>query len=156
MSFIHHAIAKKMKEDKEKDKMDLEESPVKTVLGSLARNSLASDTLSLYTTTNSANHRRRRKNQWRPLSIEDVPFRRQDRMTLNVKNRIESDKKLVFFIVGLGIAFIVVGLFLLLLYKLYHEDIKEVKPVIFIGPCMLAAGGTNNNDRLHLLDILVV
>ena len=54
-------------------------------------------------------------------------------MTLNVKNRIESDKKLVFFIVGLGIAFIIVGLFLLLLYKLYHEDIKEVKPVIVIG-----------------------
>ena len=54
-------------------------------------------------------------------------------MTLNVKNRIESDKKLVFFIVGLGIAFIVVGLFLLLLYKLYHEEIKEVKPVIVIG-----------------------
>ena len=61
-------------------------------------------------------------------------------MTLNVKNRIESDKKLVFFIVGMGFAFIVVGLFLLLLYKLYHEDIKEVKPVIVIGPCMLAAG----------------
>ena len=54
-------------------------------------------------------------------------------MTLNVKNRIESDKKLVFFIVGLGIAFIIVGLFLLLLYKLYHEEIKEVKPVIVIG-----------------------
>ena len=62
----------------------------------------------------------------------DIP-RRQDRMTLNVKNRIESDKKLVFFIVGLGMAFIVVGLFLLLLYRLYHEDIKEVKPVIVIG-----------------------
>ena len=94
MSFIHHAIAKKIKEDKEKDKMvrelilpgcgedrlcfqtqELEESPIKTVLGSLARNSLASDTLSIYTTTNSANHRRRRRNQWRPLSIEDVPFR---------------------------------------------------------------------------------
>ena len=54
-------------------------------------------------------------------------------MTLNVKNRIESDKKLVFFIVGLGMAFIVVGLFLLVLYKLYHEDIKEVKPVLVIG-----------------------
>ena len=52
-------------------------------------------------------------------------------MTLNVKNRIESDKKLVFFIVGLGFAFIIVGLFLLLLYKL--EDVKEVKPVIVIG-----------------------
>ena len=54
-------------------------------------------------------------------------------MTLNVKNRIESDKKLVFFIVGMGFAFIIVGLFLLLLYKLYHEDLKEVKPVIVIG-----------------------
>ena len=54
---------------------ELEESPIKTVLGSLARNSLASDTLSIYTATNSSNHRRRRKNQWRPHSIEDVPFR---------------------------------------------------------------------------------
>ena len=54
-------------------------------------------------------------------------------MTLNVKNRIESDKKLVFFIVGMGFAFIIVGLFLLLLYRLYNEDVKEVKPVIVIG-----------------------
>ena len=52
-----------------------EDSPIKTVLGSLARNSLASDTLSLYTQSSSANTRRRRRNDWRPLSIEDVPFR---------------------------------------------------------------------------------
>ena len=50
-----------------------------------------------------------------------------------MKNRIESDKKLVFFIVGMGFAFIIVGLFLLLLYRLYNEDVKEVKPVIVIG-----------------------
>ena len=64
-------------------------------------------------------------------------------MTLNVKNRIESDKKLVFFIVGLGIAFIIVGLFLLLLYKLYHEDIKEVKPVIVIGKSQIYIKANN-------------
>merc|ERR1711878_239371 len=32
MSFIHHAIAKKIKEDKESNKLEPEESPIKTVL----------------------------------------------------------------------------------------------------------------------------
>ena len=53
---------------------DPDESPLKTVLGSLARNSLVSDTLSVQNMNNSGNRRKRRK-QWRPISIEDVPFR---------------------------------------------------------------------------------
>merc|ERR1719474_675071 len=32
---------------------------------------------------NTANFRRKKKRQWKPISIEDVPFRRQDRMTLS-------------------------------------------------------------------------
>ena len=99
MSFIHHAIAKKIKEDKESNKLvrsrtedslllwlmllllllqEPEESPIKTVLGSLARNSLASDTLSVQNMNNSNNYRRKKKKTWKPISIEDVPFRRQD------------------------------------------------------------------------------
>ena len=54
-------------------------------------------------------------------------------MTLNARNRIDRDKKLIFFIVGMGVLLIVVGLFLLLIYKLYSEDEKHVKPVIVIG-----------------------
>jgi len=143
MSFIHHAIAKKMKEDKEGNKLEPEESPIKTVLGSLARNSLASDTLSVHMMNNShntANFRRKKKRQWKPISIEDVPFRRQDRMTLNARNRMDRDRKLIFFIVGLGILMIVIGLLMLLIYKVYHEDFKHIRPVLVIGPCLLAAG----------------
>ena len=129
--------------------MEPEESPIKTVLGSLARNSLASDTISVQNMNNSANYRRKKKRHWKPISIEDVPFRfglhltegfyktlccrRQDRMTLNARNRIDRDKKLIFFIVGIGLLFIVVGLFLLLVYKVYSEDEKHVRPVIIIG-----------------------
>ena len=54
-------------------------------------------------------------------------------MTLNARNRIDRDKKLIFFIVGLGVLMIVIGLFLLLIYKLYNEDVKDVRPVIVIG-----------------------
>ena len=75
MSFIHHAIAKKIKEDKESQKLEPEESPIKTVLGSLARNSVASDTISVQNMNNSTNYRRKRKRHWKPISIEDVPFR---------------------------------------------------------------------------------
>ena len=153
MSFIHHAIAKKIKEDKESNKLvrsrtedspllwlmlllllqEPEESPIKTVLGSLARNSLASDTLSVQNMNNSNNYRRKKKKTWKPISIEDVPFRRQDRMTLNARNRIDRDKKLIFFIVGMGVLLIFIGLLLLLLYRLYSDDIKDLRPVIVIG-----------------------
>ena len=69
------------------------------------------------------------------LSVDENSnfIRRQDRMTLNARNRIDRDKKLIFFIVGMGVLLIVVGLFLLLIYKLYSEDEKHVKPVIVIG-----------------------
>ena len=110
-----------------------EESPIKTVLGSLARNSLASDTLSVQNMNNSNNYRRKKKKTWKPISIEDVPFRRQDRMTLNARNRIDRDKKLIFFIVGMGVLLIFIGLLLLLLYRLYSDDIKDLRPVIVIG-----------------------
>merc|ERR1711915_765487 len=82
---------------------------------------------------NTANFRRKKKRQWKPISIEDVPFRRQDRMTLNARNRMDRDRKLIFFIVGLGVLMIVIGLGLLLLYKLYGEDVKEIRPVLVIG-----------------------
>jgi len=141
MSFIHHAIAKKIKEDKDSSKMEPEDSPIKTVLGSLARNSLASDTLSIQNMSYTTNYRRKKRKHWNPISVEDVPFRRQDRMTLNARNRIDRDKKLIFFIVGLGVLMIVMGLLLLLIYKIYHEDFKDIRPLIIIGPCMLAAGG---------------
>ena len=54
-------------------------------------------------------------------------------MTLNARNRIDRDKKLIFFIVGLGVLMIVMGLLLLLIYKIYHEDFKDIRPLIIIG-----------------------
>merc|ERR1719412_2586471 len=137
MSFIHHAIAKKIKEDKDKDKLEPDDSPIKTVLGSLARNSLVSDTISVQNQNMNnpgPTHRRKQRREWKPISIEDVPFRRQDRLTLNVRNRIDRDKKLIFFIVGMGVLLIFIGLLLLLLYRLYSDDIKDLRPVIVIGP----------------------
>merc|ERR1712032_610148 len=82
MSFIHHAIAKKIKEDKDKDKLEPDDSPIKTVLGSLARNSLVSDTISVQNQNMNnpgPTHRRKRRRQWKPISIEDVPFRQETR-----------------------------------------------------------------------------
>ena len=87
-----------------------------------------------------------------------IIVRRQDRLTLNVRNRMDRDRKLIFFIVGMGVLLIAIGLGLLLLYKLYGEDVKEIRPVVVIGkftnqnqifhssvltsgPCLLAAGG---------------
>ena len=59
--------------------------------------------------------------------------RRQDRLTLNVRNRMDRDRKLIFFIVGMGVLLIAIGLGLLLLHKLYGEDVKEIRPVVVIG-----------------------
>merc|ERR1712198_816920 len=86
--------------------------------------------------SHAANFRRKKKRQWKPISIEDVPFRRQDRMTLNARNRMDRDRKLIFFIVGLGVLMIVIGLLMLLIYKVYNEDSKHIRPVIVIGPCL--------------------
>ena len=124
------------------------------MLGSLARNSLVSDTISVQNMNNAGpTYRKRQRRQWKPISIEDVPFRcevtiynelgnkicflifgrRQDRLTLNVRNRMDRDRKLIFFIVGMGVLLIAIGLCLLLLYKLYGEDVKEIRPVVVIG-----------------------
>ena len=46
-------------------------------------------------------------------------------MTLNARNRMDRDRKLIFFIVGMGVLLIAIGLSLLLLYKLYGEDVKD-------------------------------
>ena len=54
-------------------------------------------------------------------------------MTLNARNRMDRDRKLIFFIVGMGVLLIAIGLSLLLLYKLYGEDVKDIRPVIVIG-----------------------
>ena len=54
-------------------------------------------------------------------------------MTLNARNRMDRDRKLIFFIVGLGVLMIVIGLLMLLIYKVYNEDSKHIRPVIVIG-----------------------
>ena len=46
---------------------------------------------------------------------------------------MDRDRKLIFFIVGMGVLLIAIGLCLLLLYKLYGEDVKEIRPVVVIG-----------------------
>ena len=46
---------------------------------------------------------------------------------------MDRDRKLIFFIVGMGVLLIAIGLSLLLLYKLYGEDVKDIRPVIVIG-----------------------
>ena len=46
---------------------------------------------------------------------------------------MDRDRKLIFFIVGMGVLLIAIGLGLLLLHKLYGEDVKEIRPVVVIG-----------------------
>ena len=66
-------------------------------------------------------------------------------MTLNVRNRMDRDRKLIFFIVGMGVLLIAIGLGLLLLHKLYGDDVKEIRPVVVIGILLREISGENLN-----------
>merc|ERR1719510_2205671 len=63
-----------------------------------------------------------------PTSIEEVPWRRQDRRILNARNRRIIDRKLIIFIVTVGLLLMGIGAGFTVLYILYHEDYSAVKP----------------------------
>ena len=66
--------------------------------------------------------------------------RRQDRRTLNARNRRLMDAKLIIFIVLVGLVLVGLGAGLLILYIFYKDDIKHIRPVIVIGPVLLGGG----------------
>ena len=49
----------------------------------------------------------------------------------------------------MGVLLIAIGLCLLLLYKLYGEDVKEIRPVVVIGIHM-------NEREIYLLETLLL
>ena len=69
-----------------------------------------------------------------------VSIRRQDRRTLNARNRRLMDAKLIIFIVLVGIILLCLGGGLLLLYMFYKDEFQHIRPVIVIGPVLLGGG----------------
>jgi len=108
-----------------------ETSPVKTVLGSLPTAHAVASRI----------HPEDKDLAGKvPLTIEQVPFRRQDRRILNARNRRLMDKKLILFLVGLGLLLILVGGGVLVLNVFYQQQLAPVRPFIVIGPVLAGAG----------------
>jgi len=119
-----------LKEIHKKDN-DLDSSPVKTVLGSLGQTN----------NNNQPTHKQQRHQltATKPVSIEDVPFRRQDRRILNATNRRKMDKKLIVCIIFTGAILCAMGGLCLGLGLSYEND-KNIEPLIIIGPVLLVGG----------------
>lgn len=115
---------------------DLDSSPVKTVLGSLAAGKK-----SHYNQVTSKTHTRHTDLGKAPSNIEDVPFRRQDRRILNARNKRVTDRKLIIFIVLLGLLLLGIGGGFIVLYIIYHDvDSTIVKPFLILGPVVAGVG----------------
>jgi len=153
MSILHQARARrKAGQEGSEAGQDGETSPVKTVLGSLVVNNISN------TVTNKTHNVDREDfDNKKPVKIEDVPFRissqaviptkiedipwrRQDRRILNARYRRLMDKKLIIFIVSVGLILISLGFFLMGLYKFHHEESKHFRPFIVIGPVLIGGG----------------
>jgi len=135
MSILHQARARrKAGQEAGESGQDPETSPVKTVLGSLAINTI-------HNVTNKAHNVDKEDfDNKKPVRIEDVPFRRQDRRILNARYRRLMDKKLIIFIVSVGLLLISLGFFLIGLYKFHHEENKHLRPFVVIGPVLIGGG----------------
>ena len=72
-----------------------------------------------------------------PHTIEDVPFRRQDRRILNARKKRLADKKLYKCIMFTGVLIILFGASLIALYILWKEN--------HLGKCRLIFSKYNNN-----------
>jgi len=122
--------AAQRRRDDEKGK-ELDASPVKTVLGSLNQAKQDRDPV----------HKlhRNKISPKKPHSIEDVPFRRQDKRILNARNRRLNDRKLIICIVLSGIIFLLLGLAALAVFMSFTNE-PYLKPLIVIGPILIGCG----------------
>lgn len=136
MSMLHQARARRKGGQDAEGGQDVETSPVKTVLGSLTVNT----TQNMNTVTNKTHADKDDLDNKKPVRIEDVPFRRQDRRILNARYRRLMDKKLIIFIVSIGLLLICLGSVLIALYSLYQEDYKHIRPFLVIGPVLIGGG----------------
>lgn len=96
----------------------IESSPVKTVLGALAQHRAAPAAGPVYKGHgNNANL----GNNLVPKSIEDVPFRRQDKRILNARKKRVMDKQLIKCIIIMGILMALVGVALVTAWWMFHK-----------------------------------
>jgi len=112
---------------------DLDSSPVKTVLGTLHQANKDKDPIHKL-------HRNKiSPGAKKPNSIEDVPFRRQDKRILNARNRRLNDRKLIICIVFSGLAFLLLGVAALGVFLSFSEEV-DLKPLVIIGPILIGCG----------------
>jgi len=126
------AARRREKEENTEKGNDLEASPVKTVLGTLTQASQQNRSPQTKTHRNKIVPRK-------PKSVEDVPFRRQDRRILNARNRRIMDRKLIVCILLTGILLCLLGAACIGILVQYGDDLY-IQPLIIIGPVLLGGG----------------
>lgn len=121
-------------EDTNQSNTETAGSPVRTVLGSLVAGKARAGSANKSYSRNGTSLDPRK-----PVRVEDVPFRRQDRRILNARNRRLMDRKLILFIILLGLLLLSLGAGCLGLYFVFQNE-RNFKPFIIIGPVLLGGG----------------
>jgi len=142
MSMIYRVIAekRKKKEELEKEQREQDEdcsSPRKTVLESLTIKAGGEKRQSILKEDSRSRASRRLR---KPTRIEEVPFRRQDRRTLNARYRRLMDRKLIICIMGSSLLLLGLGTALLVSQHLLREDLPGIRPFVVIGPVLIGGG----------------
>merc|ERR1719150_2472958 len=134
---LYHARSRKAASQGEQKEVT-NSSPVKTVLESLSHPNRRESQQARNTGRHQRLEREREMNlPTRPAKIEDVPFRRQDRRTLNARYRRIMDRKLILCIAGSGLLLLGLGAGLLVVHSMFKEECSYIRPFIVIGPVLI-------------------
>ncbi|XP_023340095.1 uncharacterized protein LOC111710259, partial [Eurytemora carolleeae] len=147
MNMINAASRKKERQEeleRQKKEKALDSSPIRTVLGSLALGGKKKATTKKNERTKQISREPYKIEEvpfsdnkpHQPTNINEVPLRRQDRRTLNARNRRIMDRKLICCIIFTGSLLMGLGGACLAVY--FAVDEPGLKPLIIVGPVLLA------------------
>merc|ERR1719458_455438 len=121
-------------EKKEKEEEEDAASPVKSVLASFGTQEISNKGEVTKRSLRAA------EKLLKPTRIEEVPFRRQDRRTLNARYRRRMDRRLILCIAGSSLLLLALGIGLLVVHQMYEEENSHIRPFIVIGPVLIGGG----------------
>ena len=115
---VVQAAVKARKDAKDKESDSKNGSPVKGLLGG-HNPKVPNETIQL-------NPGRKKMKTFVPTKIEEIPFRRQDRRIINSRKKRIVDRRLIKFIVFMGILMILIGAAMIVVWIVLRDGKREV------------------------------
>merc|ERR1719239_1826596 len=135
-----HAMSVKKANKGKKEKEDSCSDQADTDCGSQMMENVSNSTDHKLERVLERSHRQAEHITPRPTRIEEVPFRNQDRRTLNARYRRIMDRKLILFILSCGSLLLGLGTGLLVLHYIFKEEYSHIRPFVIIGPVLIGGG----------------